>query len=280
MSGAEDGTGGTEAEIAAEFALSEAEYAQRIAAIHDWIRAGDVYQLNFTAPFRVAAQGSVAALYARLRARQPVDYGAFLHWQQGRHILSFSPELFFRIENDGSTRRIITRPMKGTARRGRTTREDREIAEWLRNDPKNRSENVMIVDLLRNDLGRVARTGSVHADRLFAVERYPTLWQMTSTVSAELRPEVGFHEIFRALFPCGSVTGAPKVRAMQLMAELEDAPRGVYTGAIGFFSPRQTVFNVAIRTLELRRWRRRERWAWAAASSSTPIRRTSTASAC
>ena len=189
--------------IAAEFALSEAEYAQRIAAIHEWIRAGDVYQLNFTAPFRVEAQGSVAAHYARLRARQPVDYGAFLHWQQGRHILSFSPELFFRIENDGPTRRIVTRPMKGTARRGRTTREDREIAEWLRNDPKNRSENVMIVDLLRNDLGRVARTGTVHADRLFDVERYATLWQMTSTVSAELRPDVGFHEIFRALFPCG-----------------------------------------------------------------------------
>ncbi len=249
--GAEDGTSGYDVEIAAEFALSEAEYVQRIAAIHEWIRAGDVYQLNFTARFRVEAPGSVAAHYARLRARQPVDYGAFLHWQRGRHILSFSPELFFRLENDGPTRHIVTQPMKGTARRGRTTREDREIAEWLRNDPKNRSENVMIVDLLRNDLGRVARTGTVHADRLFDVERYATLWQMTSTVSAELRPGVDFHEIFRALFPSGSVTGAPKVRSMQLLAELEDAPRGVYTGAIGFFSPRQTVFNVAIRTLEL-----------------------------
>jgi para-aminobenzoate synthetase/4-amino-4-deoxychorismate lyase len=237
--------------IATEFALTEAEYAKRIAAIHELIRAGDVYQLNFTAPFQIQVQGSVAGLHALLRARQPVDYGAFLHWQTGRHILSFSPELFFRIENDGRTRRIVTRPMKGTARRGRTTREDLEIAEWLRNDPKNRSENVMIVDLLRNDLGRVARTGSVRADRLFDVERYATLWQMTSTVSAELRPEVGFHKIFRALFPSGSVTGAPKVRAMQLLAELEDAPRGVYTGAIGFFSPQQTVFNVAIRTLEL-----------------------------
>jgi para-aminobenzoate synthetase/4-amino-4-deoxychorismate lyase len=238
-------------EIAAEFALTEAEYAQRIATIHELIRAGDVYQLNFTVPFRVQMQGRVAAHYARLRTRQPVDYGAFLHWQTRRHILSFSPELFFRIENDGPTRHIVTRPMKGTARRGRTTREDCEIAEWLRNDPKNRSENVMIVDLLRNDLGRVSRTGTVHADRLFDVERYATLWQMTSTVSAELRPEIGFHEIFRALFPSGSVTGAPKVRAMQLLAQLEDAPRGVYTGAIGFFSPQQTVFNVAIRTLEL-----------------------------
>jgi para-aminobenzoate synthetase/4-amino-4-deoxychorismate lyase len=240
-----------EESLTAEFALTEAEYARRIAAIHELIRAGDVYQLNFTAPFQIKVQGSIAAHYARLRARQPVDYGAFLHWQTGRHILSFSPELFFRIENEGPTRRIVTRPMKGTARRGRTTREDREIAEWLRNDPKNRSENVMIVDLLRNDLGRVARTGTVHADRLFDVERYSTLWQMTSTVSAELRPEVGFQDIFRALFPSGSVTGAPKVRAMQLLAQLEDAPRGVYTGAIGFFSPQQTVFNVAIRTLEL-----------------------------
>ncbi len=141
--------------------------------------------------------------------------------------------------------------MKGTAARGRTTREDIEHAEWLRNDPKNRSENVMIVDLLRNDLGRVATFGSVHAESLFTVERYPTLWQMTSTVTAELRPEIGFHDIFRALFPCGSITGAPKVRAMQLIGELEGQPRGVYTGAIGFFSRELTVFNVAIRTLEL-----------------------------
>jgi para-aminobenzoate synthetase/4-amino-4-deoxychorismate lyase len=238
-------------EIAAEFGLTETEYARRIAAIHEWIRAGDVYQLNFTAPLSIKVPGSAAALYARLRARQPVDYGAFLHWQPDRRILSFSPELFFRIDDDGGTRRIVTRPMKGTARRGRTTREDREIAEWLHNDAKNRSENVMIVDLVRNDLGRVAQTGSVRVEELFAVERYPTLWQMTSSVSAELRPEAGFHQIFRALFPCGSITGAPKVRAMQLIAELEDSPRGVYTGAIGFFSPRQTVFNVAIRTLEL-----------------------------
>jgi len=243
-----------EPELAAEFALTEAEYVHRIARIHDWIRAGDVYQLNFTAPFSIEAPGSIAAHYARLRSRQPVDYGAFLHWQPGRHILSFSPELFFRIEEAGTCgdgRRITTKPMKGTAPRGRTTREDREISEGLRGDPKNRSENVMIVDLVRNDLGRVASTGSVKVEELFSVERYPTLWQMTSTVTAELRPEVGFHDIFRALFPCGSVTGAPKVRAMQLIAEIEDAPRGVYTGAIGFFSQHQTVFNVAIRTLEL-----------------------------
>ena len=238
-------------EISFDFALAEPDYARRIAAIHEWIRAGDVYQLNFTAPFLVTAPGSVAAHYARLRTRQPVGYGAFLHWRPGHHILSFSPELFFRIDRAGETRRILTRPMKGTAPRGRTTSEDREIAEWLRNDPKNRSENVMIVDLLRSDLGRVARFGAVQTESLFAVERYPTLWQMTSTVTAELRSDASFHDMFRALFPSGSVTGAPKVRAMQLLAQLEDGPRGVYTGAIGFFSASRTVFNVAIRTLEL-----------------------------
>jgi para-aminobenzoate synthetase/4-amino-4-deoxychorismate lyase len=237
--------------IAAEFGVSPDEYARRIAAIHEWIRAGDVYQLNFTAPWKIESHGGAGALYAALRARQPVAYGAFLHWYRGRRILSFSPELFFRVEPYGAARRIVTRPMKGTAQRGRTTREDRERAEWLCNDPKNRSENVMIVDLLRNDLGRLAKFGTVRAEKLFEPERYPTLWQMTSTVTAELRAEVGFERIFRALFPCGSITGAPKVRAMQLIAEIEDGPRGVYTGAIGFFSPRESVFNVAIRTLEL-----------------------------
>jgi para-aminobenzoate synthetase/4-amino-4-deoxychorismate lyase len=239
------------ADITAEFTLNEAEYASRIAAIHEWIRSGDVYQLNFTAPWRIEFPGSASALYAHLRTRQPAPYGAFLHWQTNRRILSFSPELFFRVESEGATRRITARPMKGTAPRGRTTREDRERAEWLRNDPKNRSENVMIVDLLRNDLGRLASFGSVRAEELFAVERYPTLWQMTSTVTAELREEIGYEAIFRALFPSGSITGAPKVRAMQLIAQLEGRPRGIYTGAIGYFSPQHTVFNVAIRTLAL-----------------------------
>jgi len=254
-------------------AITEEQYAQRIAAIHEWIRAGDVYQLNFTVPLRVHAQGSSAALYRRLRRLQPAPYGAFLHTQPNRRILSFSPELFFRLEHHGPhkssvphpcdalpsqgwesrspSRRITTRPMKGTAPRGRTTSEDRALAGWLRNDPKNRAENVMIVDLLRNDLGRLCAFGSVRAANLFAVERYPTLWQMTSTIAGELRPEIGFQEIFRALFPSGSITGAPKIRAMQLIAQLEQQPRGVYTGAIGFFSNQETVFNVAIRTLTL-----------------------------
>ncbi len=234
-----------------EFALTTSAYAERIAAIHEWIRAGDIYQLNFTVPFRVQMRGSGAELYSRLRGRQPVEYGAFVHWRPGQRILSFSPELFFSVETEGNARRIESRPMKGTAPRGPTTREDCRQAEWLRNDPKNRSENLMIVDLVRNDLGRLCEFGSVKVRDLFAVERYPTVWQMTSKVNGELRRDVGYAEVFRALFPCGSITGAPKVRAMQLIAQVEDRPRGVYTGAIGYFSAQRAVFNVAIRTLEL-----------------------------
>ena len=237
--------------LEAAFGLTEAEYAECIAAIHEWICAGQIYQLNFTVPMRVLTSATPAAFYSRLRGRQPVEFGAFLHTRPGHRILSFSPELFFQLKGDGATRRITTRPMKGTAPRGRTTGEDRQLAEWLRNDPKNRSENLMIVDLLRNDLGRLCRFGSIRAENLFAVERYPTLWQMTSTITGEVRPEVGFQQVFRALFPCGSITGAPKVRAMQLTARVEPDARGVYTGAIGYFSRERTVFNVAIRTLEL-----------------------------
>jgi para-aminobenzoate synthetase / 4-amino-4-deoxychorismate lyase len=232
----------------AVFSIDEPDYARRIAAIHSYIRSGDIYQLNFTAPVSIRTSGSPAALYAQLRRCQPVEFGAFLHCEPGQHILSLSPELFFRIDEH---RRITARPMKGTAPRGRTTREDRGRAVWLAHDPKNRAENLMIVDLIRNDLGRIAEFGSVHVEDLFAVERYPTLWQMTSTVTAQLRPQTRSYDVFRALFPCGSITGAPKVRAMQLIAQLEGHPRGVYTGAIGFFSRERTVFNVAIRTLEL-----------------------------
>jgi para-aminobenzoate synthetase/4-amino-4-deoxychorismate lyase len=231
--------------------LDQPEYSARIAQIHEWIRAGDVYQLNFTFPLHAEIAERPAALYARLRAAQPVDYAAFLHCQSGRYILSLSPELFFRVQHDGAARHITTRPMKGTARRGRTTAEDREIAAWLSNDAKNCAENVMIVDLIRNDLGRICTYGSVKVDKLFDVERYRTLWQMTSTISGDLRPDVNYAQIFGALFPCGSVTGAPKIRSMQLLALIENEPRGIYTGAIGFFSRRQSVFNVAIRTVSL-----------------------------
>ncbi|MGA2650697.1 MAG: aminodeoxychorismate synthase component I [Terracidiphilus sp.] len=243
----------TAPQIVSNLCVTGEQFALCIAAIHEWIRSGDVYQLNFTIPIRIHSSASSAALYQHLRTRQPAPYCAFLHTQQNHRILSFSPELFFRIDSATATRQITTKPMKGTAPRGRTTTEDTARADWLRNDPKNRSENVMIVDLLRNDLGRICAFGTVHASNLFAVERYPTLWQMTSTITGELRPDVDFQQIFRALFPCGSITGAPKVRAMQLLATLEDQPRGVYTGAIGFFSREKTVFSVAIRTLELDR---------------------------
>jgi len=229
-------------------ALNEQRFAERIQQIHQYIRAGDVYQLNFTFPLRTAFAETPASLYQRLSAAQPVEYGAFLHCKPRRHILSFSPELFFHLD---SKRHITTQPMKGTARRGRTTAEDRDIAAWLPSDPKNRAENVMIVDLIRNDLGRICDFGSVCVENLFAVSRYPSLWQMTSRISGQLRQNVGYQDIFRALFPCGSITGAPKVRAMQLLAQIEDEPRGIYTGAIGYFAREQTAFNVAIRTLEL-----------------------------
>jgi len=235
-----------------EPALRESQYALKIDRIQEWIRAGDVYQLNLTFPLRAKVTERPSTLYERVRRRQPVDYGAFVHWRAGRRILCFSPELFFRIaELDSTGRRITTRPMKGTAPRGRTNAEDRELAEWLRNDVKNRSENVMIVDLIRNDLGRLCEFGTVRVESLFAVERYPTLWQMTSTVTGELRRNAGYYDIFRALFPCGSITGAPKVRAMQLISEIESEPRGVYTGSIGYFSRERSVFNVAIRTVDL-----------------------------
>jgi len=240
--------------LAASFAMTEAPYAEAIAAIHEAIRSGDVYQLNFTMPLRFQVEAGTAQLYSALAARQPVQYSSFLHPREGRQILSFSPELFFRVDcpqADCEARRITTRPMKGTAARGRTTQEDHAQAAWLQSDTKNRAENLMIVDLIRSDLGRICQFGSVQVEDLFAVERYPTLWQMTSTVCGALRPAVSYEQIFRALFPCGSITGAPKVRAMQWIAQLETEPRGVYTGAIGFFSPQETVFSVAIRTLEL-----------------------------
>jgi para-aminobenzoate synthetase/4-amino-4-deoxychorismate lyase len=225
--------------------IDEKSYAQKIAAIQEYIRAGDTYQVNFTDQARFDFSGSAMALFATLIHSQPVEYSAFLYGENWQ-ILSFSPELFFRQKD----RRIVTRPMKGTARRGADHREDKQIAHWLQNDIKNRSENVMIVDLMRNDLGRICEYGSVRVDQLFAVEKYETLFQMTSEVSGTLRSGVRSSDIFASLFPSGSVTGAPKHRTMDIIQELERGPRGVYTGAIGFFSPaREAVFSVPIRTV-------------------------------
>jgi para-aminobenzoate synthetase/4-amino-4-deoxychorismate lyase len=232
----------------ARFAITRAAYRDKIAEVKSAIRAGDVYQINFTAPMRFRAEGDPPALYRRMRRRQPVPYGAFLNIGDGRRVLSCSPELFFR--RDG--RRIWTRPMKGTVRRGDTPPEDERLRRALAADDKSRAENLMIVDLLRNDLSVCCEAGSVRVPELFAVEPYDTVSQMTSTVEGQLRPDAGYADLFRALFPCGSVTGAPKLRAMRHIRRLEDGPRGVYCGAVGFAGPEEAVFNVAIRTVELK----------------------------
>jgi para-aminobenzoate synthetase / 4-amino-4-deoxychorismate lyase len=229
------------------FTLDREAYAESIAAIRRHIREGDVYQVNFTAPWRFSFRGNPLSLYRVLREKQRVAFGGVVRAGE-RWILTLSPELF--VQREGG--KLTTRPMKGTVRRGASTEEDRTRADWLRQDEKNRAENLMIVDLLRNDLSRVAEPGTVRVASFFDLERYETLWQMTSTVEAEARAGVGVAEILTALFPCGSVTGAPKQRAMQLIRDLETGPRGVYCGAVGLVRPGgDFVFNVAIRTIEI-----------------------------
>jgi para-aminobenzoate synthetase / 4-amino-4-deoxychorismate lyase len=226
-----------------EASVGQAEFHRNVERIKALIRRGDTYQVNYTYRLRTRLAGSPWNAFLRLAAAQDPPYGAFIDtgdWV----VCSASPELFFRL--DGT--RIECRPMKGTAARGRTLAEDLALAQALRTSEKERAENVMIVDMARNDLGRVAQTGSVKVERLFEVEKYPTVWQMTSTVEA--RTKAGLGTIFRALFPPASITGAPKVRTTQIIAELEQAPRRLYTGTIGFAAPgRRAQFNVAIRTL-------------------------------
>jgi para-aminobenzoate synthetase/4-amino-4-deoxychorismate lyase len=225
--------------------VSQAAYRRKIAAIREAIANGETYQTNYTLRLRAAFSGDDWAFYRRLRAAQRADYCAYLNLGRFR-VLSASPELFFHWRDS----EIVARPMKGTAKRGRWLAEDQAWAAWLAASEKNRAENLMIVDLLRNDLGRVAAVGSVHVPQLFAIELYPTLFQMTSTVAATARPGTTLDDIFAALFPCGSITGAPKASTMNLIARLEDSPRGVYCGAIGLVTPqREAIFNVAIRTV-------------------------------
>ncbi|ASV97142.1 aminodeoxychorismate synthase component I [Paraburkholderia aromaticivorans] len=216
--------------------VDPAQFNTAIEAVHEALRAGDSYQVNYTYRLGFDVFGPPVALYRRLRARQPVRYGALIALPGGDWVLSCSPELF--VEKQGET--LHARPMKGTAPRSDDPAADRRAAEFLGSDPKNRAENVMIVDLLRNDLSRVAQTGSVKVPALFSVEPYATVWQMTSTVHAALRPGTSFAGILRALFPCGSITGAPKHRTMQLIDELESTPRGLYTGAIGWLDAPST----------------------------------------
>ena len=245
--------------------VDRAEFTRAIGAIHEAIRAGETYQVNYTYRMNGAAFGAPIALYRRLRTRQPVDYGAFIMLPDENeneddaaaaitHVLSLSPELFLRHEAG----RLTARPMKGTAARVAAPESDSESARLLGIDIKNRAENLMIVDLLRNDLGRLAQIGSVRVPALFAIEPYATVFQMTSTVQAQIRPEVGMPELLRAVFPCGSITGAPKHHTMELIKGLESTPRGLYCGAIGWLdAPRGDArigdfcLSVAIRTLTL-----------------------------
>jgi len=234
----------------AHLTIGEDEYTAKIERIKNYIEAGDTYQVNFTDSVIARTQLSPAQAFAVLSASQPVSYSALLNIAGRHHILSLSPELFFRV--DAKTRTITTRPMKGTMPRGLDLAEDERQSTRLQSDEKNRSEHVMIVDLLRNDLGRICTPGSVHVDGIFSIERYATLLQMTSTVAGTLRPGLSWYAIFRALFPSGSITGAPKIRTVQIIRELESHPRGVYTGCIGHIAPDSSAtFNVAIRTLEL-----------------------------
>ncbi|MHB1670183.1 chorismate-binding protein, partial [Thiomonas sp.] len=277
--------------------ITEAGYGAALARIAAYLAAGDTYQIDYTFPLHARAFGHPLALYRALRQRQPTAYrclaylggdgatpgnlgGPSLHPSQpsrpvrasGRWVLSLSPEQFFTLQPGGH---IAARPMKGTAPRQADPIQDAQAAAWLGADPKNRAENLMILDLLRNDLGRIAKPGSVRVPRRFSVEPYAQVWQMTSSVSAELAPATGWRELWAALFPCGSVVGAPKHRSMQIIGELEPQARGLYTGAMGWVAPVanspslppppggggregigppsqvQAVFSVAIRTLEI-----------------------------
>ena len=231
--------------------VDRASYDAAIARIRELIAAGETYQVNHTLRLRARIEGDERALYRDLALAQRGAVSAFLNAGRFR-ILSASPELFFRLE-DG---RITTRPMKGTAARGRWLAEDEAIRSSLIASEKDRAENAMIVDLIRNDLGRISRPGTVETTAMFEAERYETVWQLTSTVSAELEPGTSLVDVFGALFPSGSVTGAPKVATMRFIRELEDSPRGVYCGAVGLLAPEgsgepRATFNVAIRTLTL-----------------------------
>ena len=229
---------------------SEQEYQKAIETIHHHIRQGDTYQVNYTMQLRAELNPEDSlAIYNRLVVEQNAAYNAYVEHDETA-ILSISPELFFE-EHRGQ---LTTRPMKGTTNRGLTLEQDREQAAWLAQDAKNRAENMMIVDLLRNDMNRISQTGSERVERLCSVEQYSTVWQMTSTIKSQLQEGIGLAELFKALFPCGSITGAPKISTMAIIKATEKAARGVYCGTVGICLPDQRrIFNVAIRTIQLER---------------------------
>ena len=226
---------------------SAEDYEKAIAQIHHHLRQGDTYQVNYTVQLKQNLSANPFTIYNRMVVEQEAGYNAYVE-HDDMAVISMSPELFFE-QND---RELTTRPMKGTTQRGVTDQEDLAQASWLEQDPKNRSENMMIVDLLRNDMNRISEVGSEHVERLCQVEQYSTVWQMTSTIKSQLRPDVDLVEIFRSLFPCGSITGAPKIATMEIIKNLEPQPRGVYCGTIGLLLPNgRRIFNVAIRTIQL-----------------------------
>ncbi len=228
-------------------AVGRRAYGNAARKVFDYIAAGDCYQVNLTFPMQARlVSGSALGLYGAFRRTGAVGHGAFVDLGVGPVVVSRSPELFFQIKGG----RIVTRPMKGTRPRGRDAAEDAAIITELQGAEKDRAENLMIVDLLRNDISRLARVGSVKVPALFAIETYGTVHQMTSTVEADLIGAPGLSGLMAALFPCGSVTGAPKIRAMEIIREVEPSPRGVYCGAVGWMSPDGDAdFSVAIRTL-------------------------------
>ena len=226
---------------------SAENYEKAISQIHHHLRQGDTYQVNYTVQLKQDLSVNPFAIYNRMVVEQEAGYNAYVEHDE-MAVISMSPELFFE-QND---RELTTRPMKGTTQRGVTDQEDLAQASWLEQDPKNRSENMMIVDLLRNDMNRISEVGSEHVERLCQVEQYSTVWQMTSTIKSQLRPDVDLVAIFRSLFPCGSITGAPKIATMDIIKDLEPQPRGVYCGTIGLLLPNgRRIFNVAIRTIQL-----------------------------
>jgi para-aminobenzoate synthetase component 1 len=237
------------AAVAPHSNFTRVEYESAVSRIREYIAAGDVYQVNLAQRLHALFSGSPLALYRRLRARNPAPFGAFLDFA-GFSIASSSPERFLRL--DGVTRDTEARPIKGTRPRGATPDRDAALARELSLSEKDRAENVMIVDLLRNDLGKVCRPGSVTAPKLFALESHPTVHHLVSTVTGTLADGADAFDLLRAAFPGGSVTGAPKIRAMQIIAELERAPRGVYCGAIGYISATGAMdLNIPIRTIVL-----------------------------
>ena len=222
------------------------EYSECISKIKHYLEEGLTYQVNFTFKLKFDFIGNILDFYLNLRRAQPTPYAALID-ADDQQIISLSPELFFKVENN----KIVTRPMKGTIERGLTTVQDNEFKKIIAGSEKTKAENVMIVDLLRNDLGRIAK--AVWVPKLFEIEKYRTLHQMTSTIEAKLKDKLTLKDIFSSLFPCGSVTGAPKIKTMEIIKTLEKEPRGIYTGAIGYISPdKKMCFNVAIRTIHLK----------------------------